>query len=698
MKTFKNIAIVILIGISNLLFAQKNIEFSKDNFPDNKKEMKVAINQIQEGDDHITQFTREDGVTMRAGYKLSLPLYEQAQKFNPNNASLNFKIGKCYLKGTNDKTESLQYFLKSYKLDPRVDKQIFYMIGRGHHLKGEWDKAINEYKKYQKMMPADASPKAKTDIIKKIQECETGKTLEAEPTRVFIDNMGNIINGKHPEYGAIISADESIMMFTSRREGSTGDKKDPLTQEYFEDVYVTHHNGDTWSAPENMGKQINSDGHDATIGLSPDGTKLLIYLDDKGDGNIYECFLQGNEWSKPKKLGKNVNTKFHESSASFSFDGKMLYFVSNKPEGGMGSHDIYQSEWNAEKEIWGAPKNLGPNINTKYDEEAVFMHPDGQTMYFSSTGHNTMGGYDVFVSKLVGEIWQKPTNIGYPINSPDNDIFFVVSASGKHGYLSSHKHNEGQGEKDIYLVTFLGPEKEVILNNEDNLLANVAKPVKEIVIEPAVEVSANRVTILKGIVRDIKTKKPVGAKVEVIDNELSKVVASFVSNSISGKYLVSLPAGKNYGIAVKSEGYLFHSENFLIPEAAAYKEVTKDVDLKKIEVGSVIVLKNIFFDTDKATLRTESTIELENVYKILTDNPSIKVELSGHTDSQGSDSYNLDLSDRRAKSVVDYLIKKGIAATRLVSKGYGEANPISSNDNADGRQMNRRTEFKIIEL
>ncbi len=447
-----------------------------------------------------------------------------------------------------------------------------------------------------------------------------------------------------------------------------------------------------------MGKQINSEGHDATVGLSPDGTKLLIYLDDKGDGNIYECFLKGEEWSKPKKLGKNINTDYHESSASFSFDSNTLYFVSNKPEGGLGEHDIYKSTWDADKERWGAPVNLGPNINTKYDEEGVFMHPDGETMYFSSKGHNTMGGYDVFVSKLENGIWQKPTNLGYPINSPDNDVFFVVSASGKHGYLSSHKHNEGEGEKDLYVVTFLGPEKQVLLNNEDNLLANVAKPVKEVVIEPAVEVSASKVTILKGVIRDIKTKDPVTAKIELIDNDLSKVVASFVSNSKTGKYLVSLPAGKNYGIAVKSEGYLFHSENFTIPESAAYKEVTKDVDLKKIEVGSVIVLKNIFFDFDKATLRSESTVELENVYKIMTDNPSIKVEISGHTDSKGSDAYNLDLSGKRAQSVVDYLIKKGVDKNRLVSKGYGETTPISTNDTDEGRQMNRRTEFKIIGL
>ncbi len=221
----KNTALIILFGISSTLIAQKNIEFTKENFPEKKKEMKEALKKIEAGDAYITSFTRSNGNVMSAGYKLSLPLYEEAYKFNPDNAKLNYKVGKGYLKGTNDKTESLHYFQKAYKLDPRVDNQIFYMLARGYHLSSEWDKAINEYKKYQKMIPADVTADHRELIGKLIKECETGKQLIENPVRVFIDNMGGVINGKYPEYGAIISADESVMMFTSRREGSTGEKR-----------------------------------------------------------------------------------------------------------------------------------------------------------------------------------------------------------------------------------------------------------------------------------------------------------------------------------------------------------------------------------------------------------------------------------------------------------------------------------------
>jgi outer membrane protein OmpA-like peptidoglycan-associated protein len=228
-------------------------------------------------------------------------------------------------------------------------------------------------------------------------------------------------------------------------------------------------------------------------------------------------------------------------------------------------------------------------------------------------------------------------------------------------------------------------------------LASRAEPVKETIIEPAVEVSKNRVTILKGYFKDAETLSPLEVSIELMDNQSGEMVAQLNSNSKTGKYLVSLPSGKNYGMAAKAEGYLFHSENFNIPEEAAYKEVNKDILMKKIKVGSIIVLNNIFFDYGKYSLRAESTFELGRVFKIMTDNPTIKVEISGHTDSHGSDDFNQKLSENRSKSVVDYLIEKGISKDRLSYKGYGKTQPIATNDTEEGRQQNRRTEFKILE-
>lgn len=671
--------------------AQQNVPFEKEYFKERKAEFKEARRQLLDGDEFF--------LMGRGQYLKALPFYQKANKFNPNNAGLNLKIGKCYLEGAGStyKIKSLDYLQKAYKLDPRVDADIFYLLGRAYHLKSEWDKAINEYKKFQRTFGPNTSMNRKARTVKRIQECKNGKELVKKPVRVFIDNMGGVVNSKYPDYGAIITADESVMIFTSRRDNTTGGKIDAFINQYMEDLYITEKINGQWTPPKTMGKPVNTDGHDAIVGLSADGQKLLVYIDDKGDGNIYECVLRGDEWSKPRKLGKTINTKYTENDACFSPDGQILYFVSEKPEGSFGGLDIYMSRWDYEDEKWGVAQNLGPTINTKYDDRSVFMHPDGKTLYFSSQAHKTMGEFDIFKSVFENGRWSTPENIGYPINSPDDDVYFVLSASGKRGYYTSFSP-DGYGEKDLFVITFLGPEKAVMLNTEDNLIASKVNPVKETIIEPAVIVSRNRVTILKGIVRNAVTLRPLGANIELIDNEKSELVAKFTSNSKTGKYLVSLPSGKNYGIAVTAEGYLFHSEHFNIPEEAAYKEVVKNFDLQKLGIGNSIILKNIFFDYDKFTLRPESNVELERLRKLLSDNPTLKVEISGHTDNVGSDQYNNKLSENRAQAVVNRLIGMGINAGKMTYKGYGESKSIASNDTDEGRQLNRRTEFKIIGL
>jgi outer membrane protein OmpA-like peptidoglycan-associated protein len=264
----------------------------------------------------------------------------------------------------------------------------------------------------------------------------------------------------------------------------------------------------------------------------------------------------------------------------------------------------------------------------------------------------------------------------------------------------------GLGDQDLYRITFLGPEKPPLTNTEDNLLASIAEPVKQVMIEPKVEIKTSNLAILRGTVRDAKTLTPLEAKLELINNETNELVASFNSDAKNGAYLVSLPAGKNYGIAVKKDGYPFHSENIDLPASAGYKEYQKDINLKKIEVGEAIVLRNIFFDYNKSTLRPASTAELERLTKLMTDNPTLRIEISGHTDSQGNNEYNKNLSQSRAKAVVDYLINKGIPASRMESAGYGEEKLIISDaelmkmktktEKEEAHQQNRRTEFKIL--
>jgi outer membrane protein OmpA-like peptidoglycan-associated protein/tetratricopeptide (TPR) repeat protein len=686
--TKKNVLSVFFIVLSSFLFAQ-NIEFTKEFFKEDKEGLKEAKDNIDKGN----AFFDEGPIY----YKQAIDPYLAANKFNPNNALLNHKIGQCYL-SSNFKLKSIPFLEKAEQLNPSIDPYLYFHLGKAYHLNMQWDKAIKSFSDFQKNMNSNENNEALAEVVKYIKECYVGKELAKKPIRVFIDNVGGEVNSQYTDYGPVISADEEVLLFTSRRPNTVGGQIDPGINEYFEDIYISQKNeSGKWSTARNMGEPVNTENHDANSGLSADGTKFLIYI-GKNNGDLYESELIGDKWSKPVAMNKNINTdKYHESSACYSPDGKSVYFVSDKP-GGFGDRDIYISHKD-EKGKWGEAENLGAVINTKYGEEGVFIHPDGKTLYFSSQGQKGMGGYDIFKSVFNDstKVWSIPANIGYPVNTPDDDVFFVVSASGKRGYYTSFNPN-GFGEKDLYMITFLGAEKPMIQNNEDNLLASQVAPVKETVVASTVEIKEAQLTILKGIITDALTQKPLEATIEIIDNQMNQVIATFSSNSATGKYLVSLPAGKNYGIAVKKEAYLFHSENFDIPNLAAFQQVTKDVELKNIAVGSKIILKNIFFDFDKATLRSESTNELQRLTKLLTDVPTLKIEISGHTDSKGANDYNLKLSDNRAKAVVDYLIKAGIVSNRLVYKGYGEEQPISTNETDDGRQLNRRTEFKILSM
>jgi len=706
----KIIISTLILFITSLAFGQ-DVPFDKRLFKEQKDAFKAAKEKLDEGYDLFDIFPSTyldinniDYKDRIAAYREALPLLFEANKFNPNNAELNYRIGRCYLMNAIFKEEAVPHLEKALKLNSAVSPDIHYHLGIAYHITMEFDKAITAFKKHQSIL-SGKYPEELEDVTKRIHECEVAKKLVAKPERVFIDNFNRPVNTKYPEYGAIISADESVMMFTSRRNTSTGADKQPPGTPYYEDIYITKKVDGKWTQPENMGAPINTEDHDATTAVAPDAQSMIMYLGSKGDGDLYECKLEGSTWTKPKALNKNINTKYHESSASYSSDGKTLYFVSNK-DGGFGNHDIYVTQWDTVKMDWGEASNIGTTINTKYNEEAVLIHPDGTTLYFSSQGHETMGGYDIFKSVLQEDgTWGKPENLGYPINTVDDDVFFVINASGRRGYYSSFKA-DGLGEKDIYQITFLGPEKPLQLAGEDNLLANIAEPVREKLIEKQVDAATKRITILKGVVRDEKTLKPLYSNIELIDVEENKTLAKFESNKSTGKYLVSLPSGKNYGLIVRSDGYLFHSENFNIPETAAYQEVEKNIDLKRVEVGSTIVLKNIFYDYNKASLRDASKNELDRLTKLLKENPTIKIELSAHTDSRGGNKYNQDLSQRRAQSCVDYLIKHGIGSDRLVSKGYGETKLLISDaeiaklkfddEKEDAHQQNRRTEFKIL--
>lgn len=713
----KNPAIVFLCLLTAGALSQ-NVTFDRANFPGKKDEFRDAFKKLETGMGFYDAGRKEFDETKRiflaehkyypvsnydhqkAGlknFKIAQGPLMEAQKFNPDNAQLNYMLG--FISFMNDPADkaTLSHFEAANDLDPDVEADLPFWLGWSYHINGRWTEAVTYYQKYLDYLRLRNKNNiaGMQDVTKKMEECEAGKKLSAHPERVFVDNLGPAVNSSFPDYGPSISTDEATIIFTARRQNSTGGKKELYDNGFFEDIYVSEKSNGKWQTARQISRTVNTDSHDAVAGLSPDGSKLFIYRNSGSDGgDLYESVLFGSDWEVPVHMNKNINTKYHESCVSLSFDGKRLFFVSDKPSG-YGDRDIYYSDMDLKGE-WGPARNLGPEINTRYSEDAVFMHPDGVTLYFSSKGHNTMGGYDIFKTSFVNGKWQTPENLGYPINGPDDDVFFVVSGSGNRAYFASNKQG-GYGDKDIYKITFLGPEKPPMLNTQDQLIAAIADPVTNLKTENAVVIKSARLTLLKGYVRDAKSNNPLEASIDLVDNDKNTVVATFKSNSTTGKYLVTLPSGKNYGISVKRDGYLFHSENFNLPENADFQEFEQDIALKKIEVGSTIVLRNIFFDSDKATIRPESTPELELLGKLLKDNPSLKIELASHTDSDGSDEYNVKLSDSRSASVVDYLVTRGITASRLVAKGYGEARPIAGNDTPAGKQKNRRTEFKILE-
>lgn len=491
-----------------------------------------------------------------------------------------------------------------------------------------------------------------------------------QPAQWTRSNPGAAINTQWQEYAPVISADGNTLLFTSRRAELAGQKgKDKLG---LETVYISNFDTATgkWLPAVALGGQINQPGrHNSAIALSNDGQKMLLYRDDdSGNGDVYESMLSGSSWSVPKSLGKPVCSKHHESSASIAPDGRTIYFVSDRP-GGTGKRDIWYCTANNEGQYQEA-KHAGPTLNSPYEEEGVFIHPDGRTIYFSSDRPGGFGGFDLYKSVFKKNAWSAPENLGPEINTTADEIYFVSEASGKRNFISS-AGSGSIGLQDIIIV-YATPESDTD------------------------KVQGPSLCLLKGVVSDAVSHLPLEASLEIIDNSTGVTLSKIKSNSESGKYLVSLPAGKDYGIRVTASGYLFYSENIKIAEASGYSEQNHNIDLNKLEAGKRVILKNIFYAFNSTELTGESMSELDHLIKLLNENPTIRVEISGHTDDAGSDEYNLKLSAGRAESVVKYLTSKGISSNRLQAKGYGETQPIVPNDTPERQAMNRRTEFTIL--
>ncbi len=665
----------------SLLFVLNSTDFYTQN---NQESSEQAYDRANKIFNKVYKDPESESKThAKGGYAEALPIFLDLYKKDSTNLNLAFKIGVCYQNTRRYKFKALPYFGEASKsvtdnynenslkekCAPEISLQY---LGDAYHLDYQFDKAIVAYNLFintlNKSRNADNLLIIETEH--KIKMCNTAKTLVAKPINIKIENLGSNINSSYADYSPVLSADQNVMFFTSRRQSASEAIKDE-DGNFMEDIYRSTRTKSGWSPAENIGSPINTNGHEAIVGISPDGQNLLIYKDDLGDGNIYSTTVKGDKWTAPVKLNDQINSKYWESSACFSADGNKMYFTSNRP-GGYGGRDLYSIS-KTPKGDWANALNLGPAINTQYDEDGAFIHHDGVSLSFSSNSHNTMGGFDIFTSKLSGNnTWTEPENVGYPINTTDDDIFYVISPDGLKAYYSSFRIG-GLGEKDNFVATFL-EGKEVPL------------------------------TLMIGIVNDNLGKPVEDVEIIVTDNLTEEIVGIYRPNSLTGKYIFILTPGKNYNITYQAEGHLFYSENKEISLETNYYEIYKPIILEPIIVGSKITLNNIFFDFDKATLRSISKVEIKNLISFMNKYPNVKVEISGHTDNKGDILYNQKLSEDRAKVVVARLTEKGISSSRMKAKGYGETKPVKANtlpdgsDDADGRRQNRRVEFKIIAI
>ena len=544
-------------------------------------------------------------------------------------------------------------YKKALALNPDFSRAAYINLAEVELSQAKYQDALQHIQKYLTYPSISVKDKTRADKIAK--DCTFSINALSHPVSFNPVNVGAAINTVADEYSPVVTADEKTIIFTRQINAN-------------EDFYHSDKIDSIWQKATYLSSRINTPNfNEGSEAISPDGKYLFFTGCNRPDGmgrcDIYVVQKKGNDWDKPFNLGSPLNTAGWESQPSISPDGGTLYFVSNRP-GGYGGYDIWKSKLGAKG--WGIPENLGPTINTPYNEQSPFIHPDDSTLYFCSDGWPGMGGQDLFVSRLSKDgKWQEPENLGYPINSNGNETGLSLTANGDYAFFSSNKL-AGLGGFDIYSF-------KIPLNLRP-------KPV----------------TYVKGYVFDAKTKNPLEAAVEIVALQDSKPVYQNYSSVTEGDFLATLTSDRNYGLNISKKGYLFYSENFSLVGYKSDKPFNILVLLQPIEIGNKVVLRNIFFDTNKFDLKPESRSELQELVNFLAYNPSLKIEISGHTDNIGNDEPNQTLSENRAKAVYQFLISSKVDAKRLQFKGYGKSQPIAPNDNDDGRSKNRRTEFKII--
>jgi tetratricopeptide (TPR) repeat protein len=540
--------------------------------------------QIKSGGSYKEYFLEGSYLLLEDNYSLAQQNFEAAYDIDSTNANINYMLGICYLHSSLQKANAENYLARAvknisrtYRTDDATEKtapplaNLYY--GQALHINYKFDEALAQYTEFKKYV--SAKDKEWTKLVEREKAIATNaKDLVAFPMNVQISNLGDSVNSQYPDYSPVLSADERMLIFTTRRPNTTGGFKE-VNGLYNEDVVVCYKDDNgIWSSPKSISPNINTSAMEAVINLSADGQTLILYKDggEGMAGNIYYSNYDGRDWTSLKEFGSDVNTKYQESHACLSADGNVLFFVSDRP-GGFGGKDIYRCI-KLPNGVWSKALNMGPTINTEYDEDGAFIHPDGITFFFSSNGHKTMGGYDIFFSTLNSENkFSDVTNIGYPINTTDDDIFYVTSPDGKRSYLSSGKEG-GFGEKDIYMITMAGAKE---------------KPL----------------ALFKGqIVPADGEKLPEDIVIIVKDKQTGEIVGSYRPKLINGTFSTILPPGKEYNFSYQAPaGEEFYNEDVFVTGDITYQEIRREIALEPVKLlGKVsakkksIVLNPIVLD------------------------------------------------------------------------------------------------------
>jgi len=559
---------------------------------------------------------------------------------------------RLYLADIHFQLKDYENALVEYKLlkekEPyphRVDQ----FIARSNFAIGDFDECISSMETY--LLNEKISPKIRRDGEMMIRNARFSKQAMATPLAFEPVHLGAEVNSSHSEYMPSLNADESTVIFTRLIRGQ-------------EDLYITSHNG-SWKKAEPMEEGVITTGHnEGAHCVSADGQTLLYTICNekytRGSCDLYISKRQDDGWSTPKNIGPPVNSVAWDSQPSLSADGRRVYFVSNR-NGGYGGKDIWYSD--AKNGKWSEPVNIGPEINTPFDEQTPSIHFDNQTLYFSSDGHPGLGLHDIYFSRLVDGNWTTPVNLGYPINTNKVESGLDVTLHGIKAYYAAEKE-QGFGGLDIYEFD----------------LPEFARP--------------QRVTYVRARIVDSETQKPVNAAFQL--SNLTADKADISGGTLNGEFLICLPSGNDYGLQVNSTGYVFESLNFALKDTVQRESYVMTIEIESVDEGINTILQNVFFDTDSYELLPVSDTELTSLYDLLIKHSDIKIEIGGHTDNTGTTARNLELSHKRAQAVVNHLVNKGIDPDRLSAKGYGDTMPVADNSTEEGRGKNRRTEFTVV--